>query len=169
MQCSGQASRRPGRQPLSLPSCCPGCTLWDQHVGQDGEASHSQGAGQGRVAAKESEHERGGDPGPEAHGSKEDLEEEDVAPQVLQAEDQPIVGEGEGQAVGRIQKPGPCPMEERAPLHHHLRRGCTRRAAPAQTPGQPGECRMHLPGVRLSQERVGRAVAPSIPRVGLGC
>lgn len=109
VRCSGQASRRPGWQPLSLPSRCPGCTLWDQHVGQDGEASHSQGAGQGRVAAKEPELERGGDPGPEVRGSKEDLEEEDAAPQVLQEEDWPIVGEGEGQAVGRSQVPAPSP------------------------------------------------------------
>lgn len=86
-QCSGQASRRPGRQPLSLPSRCPGCTLWDQHFGQDGEASHSQGAGQGHAVAKEPELECGGDPAPEVCSSKEDLEEEDAAPQVLQEED----------------------------------------------------------------------------------
>ena len=33
----------------------PGLTLWDQYVGQDGEASHGQEAGQGHAAAEEPE------------------------------------------------------------------------------------------------------------------
>ena len=89
---AGWVRRRPAApRSLSPQLRCPDRTLQDQRVGQDGEAGPSQGVSQGRAVAEESEQEGGDGPGQEVHGSKEDLKEEDVAPQVLQVEDYPVV------------------------------------------------------------------------------
>lgn len=85
-----------GRQPFSpsAPSSADQCT------GQDGEAGPAQGASQGRAAAEEPEQEGGDGLGQEVQASEENLEGEDVAPQVLQVEDYPIVRDGEEEAMG---------------------------------------------------------------------
>lgn len=97
----------------------PWLTSWDQHVGQDGEATYGLGAGQDHAAAKEPEQAVVGGPAQEVHGSEEDLEEEDVTPQVLQVQDQSVVGDHVGEAAGQSQRSGPRPAE-RGPLHQRL-------------------------------------------------
>lgn len=89
----------------------PGLTWWDQHVSQDGEASHGLGAGQHHAAAKEPEQDVVGGPAQEVHGSEEHLEEEDVTAQALQVEDQPVVGDHVGEAAGQSHKSGGGPSQ----------------------------------------------------------
>lgn len=58
-----QCPRLSAAQPTqATPPCCLGLTLWDQYVGQDGEASHGLEAGQGHAVAQEAEQESGGGP-----------------------------------------------------------------------------------------------------------
>lgn len=68
---------------LSSPAHYPGLTLWDQHVGQDGEASCGLGVGQDYAVAKDLEQDVVGGWAQEVHSAKQDLEEEDVISQVL--------------------------------------------------------------------------------------
>lgn len=94
-----------GRQPFS-PSAPSSA---DQCIGQDSEAGPAQGASQGRSAAEDPEQEGGEGLGQEVQASEEDLEGEDVAPQVLQVEDYPIVRDGEEEAVGGVTRVRPLP------------------------------------------------------------
>lgn len=95
---------------------CPGLTLWDQHVGQDAETSQGLEAGQSHAAAEEPEQEDSGDPGHDVHGSEEDLEEEDVTPQVLQVKDQPVVGGHQEEAAGQSQSWALAPQGRGGPV-----------------------------------------------------
>lgn len=102
--------QRPQAASLSASlSLSPGFTLWDQNVGQDAEASHGREGGQGLAAAKEPEQEAAGGPAQDVHSPEEDLEQEDVVPQALQVQHQPVVGDQDADAAGQGQRSDLCP------------------------------------------------------------
>lgn len=123
----------------------PGFTLWDQHVAQDEEASHGQEAGNECAAAEEPEQEGTGGPAQEVHDPEEELEEEDVAPQALQIQHQPVVGDHDAEAARRGQRSGLCPTGDWHACSTAFHITCPSRTQPTLSlplpePGKPVKC-----------------------------